>query len=46
MGTYYNTISGTKIKGLGILPHTEFDPEKRMIGDTKYETRMGPDHRL
>ena len=42
MGTYYNTISGTKIKGLGILPlHTEFDPEKRMIGDT-----MGPDHRL
>ena len=43
MGTYYNTISGTKIKGLGILPlHTEFDPEKRMIGDTKYETEWGP----
>ena len=43
MGTHYNTISGTKIKGLGILPlHTEFDPEKRMIGDTKYETEWGP----
>lgn len=42
MGTYYDTVGGDHIPGLGILPlHTVFDPDKRMIGDTKYMTQWG-----
>lgn len=42
MGSYYKTVSGTTIPGLGILPlHTVFKADKRMIGDTRYMTEWG-----
>ncbi|GFZ26451.1 type 1 glutamine amidotransferase [Lactobacillus corticis] len=42
MGTYYKTVSGTTIKGLDIFPlHTVFKADKRMIGDTRYQTEWG-----
>ncbi|MDO4912452.1 MAG: cobalamin biosynthesis protein CobQ [Lactobacillus sp.] len=42
MGNYYKTISGTTIDGLGILPlHTVFKADKRMIGDTHYQSDFG-----
>ena len=42
MGSYYKTNSGVTIKGLDILPlHTVFKADKRMIGDTRYETVWG-----
>ena len=42
MGSYYKTVEGTTIKGLGILPlHTVFKADKRMIGDTRYMTEWG-----
>lgn len=42
VGTYYKTIGGTTIKGLDILPfHTVFKADKRMIGDTHYNTEWG-----
>ena len=42
MGSYYKTNSGVTIKGLDILPlHSVFKADKRMIGDTRYETEWG-----
>ncbi|MFD1672411.1 type 1 glutamine amidotransferase [Agrilactobacillus yilanensis] len=42
LGTYYKTSSGVTIEGLDILPlHTIFKPDKRMIGDTEFETAFG-----
>ena len=42
LGDYYKTSEGSVIKGLGILPmNTVFNPDSRMIGDTKYETEFG-----
>ncbi|NVY96655.1 cobalamin biosynthesis protein CobQ [Lactobacillus sp. DCY120] len=45
LGDYYQTSGGETIKCLGILPlHTIFNPEKRMIGDTHYQTEFGEVH--
>lgn len=42
MGSYYKTNSGVTIKGLDILPlHTVFKADKRMIGDTRFQTEWG-----
>lgn len=42
LGEYYLTSDGIRIEGLNILPlHTIFKPDKRMIGDTKYQTNWG-----
>lgn len=42
MGSYYKTNSGVTIKGLDILPlHTVFKADKRMIGDTLFQTEWG-----
>lgn len=42
LGSYYQTSSGQTIKCLGLLPlHTVFNPDKRMIGDTRYQTEFG-----
>lgn len=42
LGDYYKMADGTTIKCLGILPlHTVFNPEQRMIGDTKFTTKWG-----
>lgn len=41
-GEYYLTSDGNRIEGLNILPvHTIFKPDKRMIGDTRYQTAWG-----
>lgn len=42
LGDYYKMADGTTIKCLGILPvHTIFNPEQRMIGDTRFMTEWG-----
>lgn len=42
LGDYYKMADGTTIDCLGILPlHTVFNPEQRMIGDTKFTTKWG-----
>lgn len=42
LGSYYQTSSGQTIKCLDLLPlHTVFNPDKRMIGDTRYQTEFG-----
>nr|WP_182437693.1 cobalamin biosynthesis protein CobQ [Bombilactobacillus bombi] len=42
LGSYYQTSGGQTIKCLNLLPlHTVFNPQKRMIGDTKYTTKYG-----
>lgn len=42
LGKYYQTSGGENIKCLNILPlHTIFNPNKRMIGDTEYQTKYG-----
>lgn len=42
LGSYYQTSSGQNIKCLGLLPlHTVFNPDKRMIGNTRYQTEFG-----